>query len=116
MNVELYEADGLVRNSASGIDITVTVSGVSPDVDLNQNGGNTLTITGNNFPNVASYVEVEFSDGTGCTVISSTPTEIQCTIDGFDLTAEDASTARTFSLIDRSPSLGTRRRRLSTRR
>lgn len=60
MNVEVYDENGLIPigTGASGIDISVTVSGISPSTDLNQLGGNTLTITGTGFPSVASYVEV----------------------------------------------------------
>ena len=41
--------------------------------DLNQNGGDELTINGFGFPTVTSYVNVEFADGSGCTVTSSSP-------------------------------------------
>lgn len=60
LNVEVYDENGLIPigTGASGIDISVTVSGISPSTDLNQLGGNTLTITGTGFPSVASYVEV----------------------------------------------------------
>lgn len=70
-----------------------------------------MTITGTGFPNVASYVEVEFDDGTFCTVTSSTPTEIVCTIEGFDKDTLNTDDEMLFTISNNAPDLGTRRRR-----
>ena len=74
-NVEYYDSNGLVTSSGlTEISVDMSITSVSPTSDLNQNGGDVLTIAGNGFPNVASYVTVEFADGTFCSVDSSTPT------------------------------------------
>ena len=86
-DVELYDNNGLVPGSGlSPINVLVTVSTISPDSGLNKNGGDQFTITGTGFPNDASLVEVKFSDDTLCLVSTSTPTEIVCTIEGFEET------------------------------
>lgn len=79
-DVEVYDPSGLIKvgSAVSQINVAVTVSASSIAENnlggINQNGGDILTITGTGFPNVASYVGVEMSDGTGCEVTSSTPT------------------------------------------
>jgi hypothetical protein len=71
-----------------------------------------MTITGTGFPNIASYVEVEFDDGTYCSVTSSTPTSIVCTVDGFDKDTLDTGVNMMFSITNNAPAVGTRRRNL----
>ena len=69
--------------------MTVTVSSVSPDTDLNPAGGDTMVITGTGFPSVISIDEnalsLAFDDGTLCDLTSATPTEMQCVTRAFDL-------------------------------
>ena len=86
-DVELYDSNGLVASSGlSTINVPVTVTSISPDADINKNGGDELIITGTGFPNDASLVEVKFTDDTLCLVSASTPTQIVCTIEGFEET------------------------------
>lgn len=64
---------------------------------------------GTGFPNGADLVEVLFNDGTGCTILTSTPTEIVCTIDGF-VKPVDTATPMQFSINYVPPVEGRRRR------
>ena len=114
--VEVYDSNGMVSVSGSVTATTVSVTVTSSSIEendlggLNQNGGDTLTIVGTGFPNVASYIEVKMSDDTACVVTSSTPTEIVCVLDDLEKPV-DTSTPLTFSLLDYTPSYGQRRRR-----
>ena len=91
-NVEYYDSNGLVTQSGlSLITVDMAISGVTQAAALNQNGGDELTISGNNFPNNAEYVNIEFDDGTGCTVTSIQPDQITCEVDGFDKSTLDPS-------------------------
>ena len=116
INVELYDASGLIPGSGlTAITVAATVTGVSPSTDINQNGGDEITITGTGFPNNETYVTVTFTDGTGCTVSSSTPTQIVCTTDGFDKATLNTATNMQFSIKVIAPVYGTRRLRRNLR-
>lgn len=62
--VEVYDSLGLVSVDGGVTAITVSVTVTSSSIaendlgGVNQNGGDTLTIVGTGFPNVASYIEV----------------------------------------------------------
>lgn len=86
--VEVLTADGLVPVAGTVTPITVALSttAVTPAVDLNSVGGDTLTITGTGLPQKAEQVDVSFSDATKCTVIESSDTQLRCRVDGFDET------------------------------
>lgn len=66
------------------ITVTGTLSAVSANTDLNENGEDTLTITGTNFSPTPANNVVTFSDGTVCDVTSSTDTTIECETNAFD--------------------------------
>ena len=66
------------------IDVSLTTSSVSPNSALNQNGGDPLTIVGTGFSSVASKNIIQFSDGTPCTVVTASDTEILCEPEAFD--------------------------------
>lgn len=70
-----------------------------------------MTITGTGFANVASYVEVKFTDNTLCEVISSTPTQIQCEVQGFDKSTLNTSVDMNFFITITAPEVGTGTRR-----
>ena len=108
--IELRDANGLVPISASAQTIVTTVTSVSPSTAVNQNGGDDITIVGTGFPNGADLVEVVFTDDTGCTIVSSTPTEIICNIDGF-VKPVDTATAMQFEINYVAP-IESRRRRM----
>jgi hypothetical protein len=63
------------------------VTSISPATDLNQLGGDILTIVGKGFDSDFTNTEVKFSDNTKCTVITSAPEKLTCTADGFDAAA-----------------------------
>lgn len=114
--MEVYDPSGLIKVDSAVSQISVAVAVTSSSIaennlgGVNQNGGDIMTITGTGFPNVASYVGVEMSDGTACEVTLSTPTEIVCVLDSLQQPV-DTNTALTFSLLDLSPGYGQRRRR-----
>lgn len=58
--------------------IDLVVDNVTPDRDLNPNGGDVLDVDGSGFPDNVDDVIAELDDGTPCQVISSTPTFLQC--------------------------------------
>ena len=70
-------------NGVAAHTVAVTITSVSPDVDINRNGGQVITITGTGFPNEASVTKIEFTDGTLCHVSSASSTEIVCEIEEF---------------------------------
>ena len=114
-DVELYDANGLVSTSGlTSITVDFTVTSVSPDTDINRNGGDELTIAGTGFPVVTTYITVEFTDGTLCSVTSATPTQILCTIDGLDTATLDVNTPMDFTITLNTPDVGQRRRNLKT--
>lgn len=73
---------GLVPDSVSTMDISLVVSSVSPDSDVNPNGGTQITISGSGFPfeedNAPSDFSLEFDNGNTCVVLSMTSTQIVC--------------------------------------
>jgi len=109
------------------IDVVGSVSSVSPNTDLNENGGDTLTITGTGFsttsstsdsgrrlngrnlPAIISNNVVTLSDGTLCTVVTSTDTTITCVteplnsasidyVNGYDITVETYAVSATGTI------------------
>ena len=62
----------LIAVETTAISVPLQVDSVSPSSDLNQNGGDTLTFAGLGFPLNTNDITVTFSDGTSCTVTSST--------------------------------------------
>ena len=58
-------------------------------------------------------MEVTFDDGTSCSVTSTSPTQIVCTISGFDKGTLNTSNAMLFTIANNAPSKGVRRRNLA---
>ena len=71
------------------LSVELIVNSVTPNTNLNQNGGGLLLLEGTGFPLVQSDVSVTFSDGTSCTIVQVADTEVTCEVDGFDSTAID---------------------------
>jgi len=93
---------GAVANTGSNlIAIPITISSVIP-VGLYQSGGQTITITGANFPNTLVEANafadfaVTFSDSSVCAVTSVTSTQILCTAPA-GLTVGSMSLSITFN-------------------
>lgn len=59
------------------------MTSISPGTDLNQLGGDVLTITGSGFDKDMTKVAIAFSDATKCDVTSAAATEIKCLVSGF---------------------------------
>ena len=72
-----FGTDGrvLLDSVLTQISIPIQVDSVTPNSDLNQNGGDILTFSGIGFPLNTNDISVTFSDGTSCTVITSTDVE-----------------------------------------
>lgn len=73
------------------IDVDLVVSSISPIDELNQLGGDELTLTGTGFDSDILDTTVVFSDDTVCIVNKASSTELKCTVDGFDLGVLDIS-------------------------
>ena len=78
-SVEVVSAEGIVpvdTGLTTPITVALLASSLSPSTELNQFGGDTITILGSGLPTSTSDVSVSFSDGSACTVVSSTDTEV----------------------------------------
>jgi len=86
-DVQVIDNNGLsiIADGTAKIDVTLSVTSISPNNNLNMLGGEVITITGTGFDADTSATTVKFpSDSTDCNVESATPTEIKCKIAGFD--------------------------------
>ena len=85
-DAQVSDANGLTPKhvDVTAIDVALSVSSISPYTDLNQLGGDILTITGTGFDQVTSSTSVTFSDGTSCTVLTTSDTEITCEVYEFN--------------------------------
>jgi len=99
-NVELTDSSGLipVASNVPAISVALTVSSVSPSTDLNQLGGDLLTITGTGFDTKSASTTVTVSDGTTCDIVSTTSTSLQCIPSGFDLSNDDYTVPRVLTV------------------
>ena len=79
---EVRDSNGLipVSEAVTAHHVPLVITSVSPDIDLNQAGGDILTITGENFPSTLTGhdLKFEFADGTLCLPVETTPTEVKC--------------------------------------
>ena len=94
-----------IDGSVVALDVTLTVSSVTPGDYLSPMGGNEILIYGTNFPhslNPYSSVTVEFTDGTQCTMISSTSTEMQCRTNEFSTTGTQSVIVTVNGITDSS--------------
>ena len=99
-DVKVTDASGLIPVDASvaKINVGLTVTSISPSTDLNQLGGDILTLEGTGFDSITDNTQIAFSDGTTCDVISTTSSSLECMVSGFDATAINSSTPYTVSL------------------
>lgn len=74
--VEVLSVDGRVPvdPAVTAITVALQITTVSPTTNLNQSGGDTVTITGTSLPWNPNELQVSFSDGTNCQVVESSDT------------------------------------------
>ena len=98
-DVRVTDLSGLIPVDAAvaKIDIALVVTSVSKTTDLNQLGGDTLTLSGTGFETSLDSTTVTFSDGTSCTTTSTSSLELVCVVDGFDSATLDPSTPLTMT-------------------
>jgi hypothetical protein len=74
-------ADGFLPSEIDApINVPIVVNSVTPNSDVNPLGGDTLVIAGTNFGYDTSSINVTFSDGTPCTVLSAASTTFTCKV------------------------------------
>lgn len=86
-DVQVIDNNGLsiIADGTAKIDVSLAVSSISPNTNLNMLGGDVITITGTGFDSDTSATTVKFTeDSTNCDIESATPTEIKCKVAGFD--------------------------------
>lgn len=98
--VEVISVDGRVPVDPAVTPITVAlqITTISPTSDLNQSGGDTVTITGSSLPWDVNDLQVNFSDGTNCQVVESSDTQATCITDAFDPNTIDTATPYTVNI------------------
>lgn len=76
-----------INNAISKNDIALTISSVSPNSNVNPNGGTEITISGTGFPadlkSLPSDFAITFTDSTVCNVEQVSSTQIICSPDAF---------------------------------
>ena len=72
-DVRVYEPKGLVPIKADTAKITVAlvVNSITPNTDLNQLGGDVLTIAGRGFDAVTAATTITFKDNSKCDIVSA---------------------------------------------
>jgi len=92
-NVKVTDYRGDIPNdSVDLISVGLVIDSVTPDIDLNQLGGDILEFSGTGFDTLdISATTVVFQDSTICIVQDATPTTLSCLVDGFDASALDTS-------------------------
>ncbi len=81
--------------TATPISVSLTVSSVTPNVDLNPFGGTILTIVGSALPHAkteGNNYTISFSDGSVCDVVSISSTLIRCITGKFDVSSSSNPT------------------------
>lgn len=84
-HVDVRDAEGIaqVNDGVAKISIPLTVASVTPNKDINFNGGSILTITGNGFPTQTKQASVQLDDQTVCKVLTASATQITCKLSKF---------------------------------
>ena len=90
----MTDVNGLTpkEETVGTIDVSLTISDVSPNTGLNQLGGDILTLTGEGLDQITENTSVTFSDGTICIMQTTSASEATCMVDGFDPDTLDSST------------------------
>jgi hypothetical protein len=79
--VVILTANGFLPTTiVDPINVPIVVSSVTPNVNINPLGGDTLIFAGTNFGYDTSYINVTFSDGTPCPVLSAASTSFTCKV------------------------------------
>ena len=77
--VDILTVHGLTPTTVTtNINVPVSVSSITPNVDVNYLGGNVMTITGDSFGYDKHAIKVSYADGTSCDILSVTMTQITC--------------------------------------
>lgn len=86
-DVQVYDNLGLapIAVGTAKIDVALVITSITPNTDLNQLGGDIITISGTGFDKNTKNTSVKFvEDLTDCDVESGSPTEVKCKVRGFD--------------------------------
>lgn len=69
-HVEVRDSEGRAKpaDGMAKILIPLVITSVSPNKDINYNGGTILTLKGTGFPELINKAKVKLDDGTGCKV------------------------------------------------
>lgn len=77
--VDILTVHGLTPTTVTtNINVPVSVSNISPSVDVNYLGGTIMTIDGDNFGYDPSVISVTYADGTSCDILSVSMIQITC--------------------------------------
>lgn len=76
----------------------LVVSSVTPNTELNQLGGDILSIVGTGFDPDFSQTRISFNDNTNCTIFAASSTEIKCIVDGFNMASLDTANPYTVNV------------------
>lgn len=111
--VKVRVAEGEIPNSGSAITIPLEVTSISPDTNLNNRGGEVVTISGSGFDqNFPAKNTVTFTtDGNSCEVLTVTESTITCETTRFTTITADPHPV--LVVVDPNEN-AMRRRRLST--
>jgi hypothetical protein len=87
-DVQIVTPKGLIPidTTATAITVELVVDSITPGANLNQLGGDILKLAGSGFSPDLTSNEVTFDDNTGCTIKKTTANELDCEVDGFDIT------------------------------
>lgn len=99
-DVRVTDASGLipVDSTVPKINVGLTVTSISPSTDLNQLGGDVLTLAGEGFDTITDNTQITFSDGTGCDITSTSSGSIECIVSGFNTATINSSTPYTATV------------------
>jgi hypothetical protein len=77
--VDILTVHGLTPTTVTtNINVPVSVTNITPSVDINYLGGTIMTIDGDNFGYDSSVISVTYTDGTSCDILSVSMMQITC--------------------------------------
>lgn len=100
-SVRVYDVNGLipVDEAVVALDVALVIDSCSPNTQLNQLGGDILTLTGTGFdPDYTNSAIVFSEDGTSCDIFFASATSVKCVVFGFNADTLDTSTPYTVSM------------------